>query len=114
MINIGPGEVLAILVIALIVLGPEKLPEMLRTIGRVTSELRRISSGFQTELQNALDDETTHEEPRTIKRTARTPPPRRNGAGGTTRDASESPSGTQHAGASGDSPEDDANPDASG
>jgi sec-independent protein translocase protein TatB len=114
MLNIGPGEVLAILVIALIVLGPEKLPEMLRTIGRVTSELRRISSGFQTELQNALEDETG-DEASTIKRTARTPPQRRNGGGDTTRDVSQSSSRTQHAGASGDMPDDDdAGPDEPG
>jgi sec-independent protein translocase protein TatB len=56
MFNIGPGELVAILAVALIVLGPNRLPEAVRTAGRVVGELRRISSGFQDELRNALDD----------------------------------------------------------
>jgi Tat protein translocase TatB subunit len=56
MFNIGPGELVAILAVALIVLGPNRLPEAVRTVGRVVGELRRISSGFQDELRNALDD----------------------------------------------------------
>jgi sec-independent protein translocase protein TatB len=56
MLNVGPGELLAIMAIALIVLGPDKLPQALRTAGRVMGELRRISSGFQDEIRNALED----------------------------------------------------------
>lgn len=56
MFNIGAGELVAILGLALIVLGPQRLPEAVRTVGRVVGELRRISSGFQDELRNALDD----------------------------------------------------------
>jgi sec-independent protein translocase protein TatB len=56
MFNIGPGELMAILAVALIVLGPNRLPEAVRTVGRVVGELRRISSGFQDELRNAFDD----------------------------------------------------------
>jgi sec-independent protein translocase protein TatB len=56
MFNIGPGELVAILAVALIVLGPNRLPEAVRTVGRVVGELRRISSGFQDELRNAFDD----------------------------------------------------------
>jgi Tat protein translocase TatB subunit len=56
MFNIGPGELVAILTVALIVLGPNRLPEAVRTVGRVVGELRRISSGFQEELRHALDD----------------------------------------------------------
>jgi sec-independent protein translocase protein TatB len=56
MFNIGPGELVAILVVALIVLGPNRLPDAVRTVGRVVGELRRISGGFQDELRNAFDD----------------------------------------------------------
>jgi sec-independent protein translocase protein TatB len=56
MFNVGPGELIAILALALIVLGPNRLPEAVRTVGRVVGELRRISSGFQEELRNALED----------------------------------------------------------
>ena len=56
MFNIGGGELLVILVIALIVLGPEKLPDAVRRAGRIYGELRRMSSGFQAELRDAIDE----------------------------------------------------------
>ena len=55
MFNIGGGELIVILVIALIVLGPEKLPDAVRRAGRIYGELRRMSSGFQAELRDAID-----------------------------------------------------------
>jgi sec-independent protein translocase protein TatB len=54
--NIGGGELIVILVIALIVLGPDKLPDAVRRAGRLYGELRRMSSGFQAELRDALDE----------------------------------------------------------
>ena len=45
-----------IMVVALVVLGPEKLPGAARQIGQVVRQLRRISTGFQQELQNTLDE----------------------------------------------------------
>lgn len=62
MINIGPAELLAICAIALIVLGPDKLPQALRTLGRVMAELRRISTGFQEDIRHAIDDTLQDEE----------------------------------------------------
>ena len=56
MLNVGGGEFLVILLVGLIVLGPQKLPEAARQIGRVMTELRKISSGFQQELRDALDE----------------------------------------------------------
>ncbi len=56
MLNIGGGELLLILLVALVVLGPDKLPDAARQAGRVVNEFRRISSGFQTELRNAMKD----------------------------------------------------------
>jgi sec-independent protein translocase protein TatB len=55
MFNIGGGELLVIMLIALIVLGPQRLPDAARTVGRVMGELRRVSSGFQQELKDAFD-----------------------------------------------------------
>ncbi|MCQ3809012.1 MAG: Sec-independent protein translocase protein TatB [Acidimicrobiia bacterium] len=54
--NLGWAEVVVILVVALVVLGPDKLPGAARQIGNVVRQLRRISTGFQQELQNALDE----------------------------------------------------------
>lgn len=47
---------IAILVIALIVLGPEKLPEAIRKFGNIYGELKRMSTGFQSELRDAFDE----------------------------------------------------------
>ncbi|MFT7473183.1 MAG: sec-independent protein translocase protein TatB [Verrucomicrobiales bacterium] len=56
MFNVGGGEFLIIFLIALVVLGPTKLPEVARQVGKVVGEFRRISSGFQREIKSAMDD----------------------------------------------------------
>lgn len=56
MFNIGGGEFLVIAVIALIVLGPQRLPDAARQVGKAMSELRRLSSGFQSELRSAMEE----------------------------------------------------------
>lgn len=55
MFNVGGPEVLVILLVALIVLGPKELPKAVRTMGNVMAEVRRMSSGFQEEIRSALD-----------------------------------------------------------
>jgi TatA/E family protein of Tat protein translocase len=52
--SVGAPEILVILVVALLVLGPDRLPDAARQAGRVLSELRRMSSGFQAELRDAM------------------------------------------------------------
>lgn len=52
--NVGGGEILVILLAALIFLGPEKLPDVARQIGKVLGEVRRMSSGFQREVHDAM------------------------------------------------------------
>jgi sec-independent protein translocase protein TatB len=59
MFNLGAGEVVVILLVALIVLGPNRLPEAARTVGRVMGELRRLSTGFQAEVREAFQDDTS-------------------------------------------------------
>lgn len=56
MFNVGGGEVIIIMLVALIVLGPAKLPEVARQIGRATKTLRAISNGFQDEMKRAMED----------------------------------------------------------
>ena len=53
--NLGGGEILVILLVALIVLGPTKLPPAIRQVGRVVGEIRRIGQGFQQELREAAE-----------------------------------------------------------
>lgn len=52
--SIGAPEILVVLLVALIVLGPKRLPEAARQAGRALAEFRRITSGFQEELRDAL------------------------------------------------------------
>lgn len=56
MFNIGGGEFLVIALIALIVLGPQRLPDAARQVGKAMGELRRLSSGFQSEMRDAFGD----------------------------------------------------------
>jgi len=53
MFGIGVTELLVILVIALVVLGPDKLPEVARFLGRGMAEFRRATSDITTELRSA-------------------------------------------------------------
>ena len=78
MLNLGTGEVLVILVVALLVLGPDKLPGAARQAGRWIGELRRLSSGFQAELRDALQepvDQTPRSTTTTTTTTTTAPPP---------------------------------------
>jgi sec-independent protein translocase protein TatA len=78
--SIGFGEILIILVIALIVFGPRRLPEMGKTVGRSLREFRRATSDIRSEITADLEDEpprlTVEERARQIKeRRARGQPP---------------------------------------
>lgn len=54
-LGIGFGEIVLILVIALIVFGPGRLPEIARTIGRFSRSLKKVSSEFTTAMTRELD-----------------------------------------------------------
>jgi len=53
--NIGGAEFLVILLVALLVLGPNKLPQAARQVGHFLGEFRRVADGFQQELKSAMD-----------------------------------------------------------
>jgi sec-independent protein translocase protein TatB len=55
MFNVGGGELLVILLIALMVLGPDRLPGFAKKAGKVMGDVRRISQGFQSEIRDAID-----------------------------------------------------------
>jgi sec-independent protein translocase protein TatB len=54
--NLQGGELMIILLLALVVLGPEKLPEAMRKLGKMYGEVKRMSSGFQEEFRSAVDE----------------------------------------------------------
>ena len=54
--NLGGQEILVILLVGLIVLGPAKLPAAIRQAGRFAAETRRVAAGFKREFQEALGE----------------------------------------------------------
>jgi len=54
--NIGGLEVVFVMIVALIVLGPAKLPEAARQAGKFVNQVRQISNGFQREFREAIQD----------------------------------------------------------
>ena len=67
MFNMSGSEIIFLLVIGLVVLGPEKLPTALRKAGRLYGEFKRITTGAESEFR------TTFAEPiREMQATANT------------------------------------------
>ena len=72
MFNVGGPEVLVILLVALVILGPEQLPKAMRTFGNVMNEIRKVSGGFQDEMRRAMDQI----DPRTVIAETNEPKPK--------------------------------------
>lgn len=77
--GIGPGELLLILILALIVFGPRRLPEIARSLGQVMRELREASEGitdqFRQEIEAASDELQATSEAIAGKTTEKPTPP---------------------------------------
>ena len=66
MFNIGPQELLLVLIVALIIVGPKRLPELGRTIGRGLNEFRKIQDEVKDMVKFDLGgDHTDADEPET-------------------------------------------------
>jgi sec-independent protein translocase protein TatB len=57
-LNFSPEKLFLVGVIALFVLGPNRLPQAARTLGRFAATVRRMSSGFHDEVRSALAEPT--------------------------------------------------------
>lgn len=64
MFNIGPLELLAILVIALLVVGPEELPRAARRVAAFIGELRRQGEEVRAQVREMIDDAVSEEDMR--------------------------------------------------
>lgn len=64
MFGLGMPELLLILAIALIVIGPQKLPEVAKTLGRAMGEFKRSAQ----DLKNSIDIETTVKDVKPVKK----------------------------------------------
>jgi sec-independent protein translocase protein TatB len=54
MFDMSWGEVLVIGAVALIVIGPKDLPKALRTLGNMTSQVKKMASEFQSQFNEAM------------------------------------------------------------
>ena len=57
MFNIGPMEIMVVALIALIVVGPKRLPELGKTIGKGLREFRKAQDELKRSVDLGLDDE---------------------------------------------------------
>lgn len=61
--SIGPAEILVVLVVALIVLGPNRLPDAARSVGKAMAEFRKVTSGLQAEVRDAFAEPPSYSNP---------------------------------------------------
>lgn len=75
MFNIGPSELLVVLLVALLVVGPKKLPEVGKTIGRSLREFRKAQDDLKSSLNLSLDYEPESAPTRPASETVENPDP---------------------------------------
>ena len=62
--SLGPAEILVVLVIALLVFGPTRLPEIGRQVGRAMREFRKFQSTLKVDMDSVFaEDVSEHQEP---------------------------------------------------
>jgi Sec-independent protein translocase protein TatA len=55
-VNLDPEKLIVLFVIAMFIMGPKRLPEAARAMGRWMAELRKYTSGFQSEFHDLLSE----------------------------------------------------------
>jgi Tat protein translocase TatB subunit len=76
--TLGGPELFLIFVVALIVFGPRKLPEIGKSLGKMMAEFRRASNDFRNTIESEVEAEKIREslriEPPKVEPVASTPP----------------------------------------
>ena len=54
--GIGMSEILLLAVLVIIVVGPEELPKLLRTVGRYMGQVKRVADDFRSQVDEAIKD----------------------------------------------------------
>lgn len=49
---------MVVVIAALLILGPQKLPDAARQVGKAFSEFKRMANGFQTEMKTAFSEDS--------------------------------------------------------
>jgi sec-independent protein translocase protein TatA len=63
---IGPSEILALIVVALLLFGPDKLPELARSLGKAMGDFKKAQHAAELELKDLDSFTETKEEPPVI------------------------------------------------
>ncbi len=68
MFGIGLPELIIIIIVALLVVGPSKLPEVARSLGRALGEFRRMADDVKETIETEMSlEEEKKEEPKELK-----------------------------------------------
>lgn len=62
-LGVGPLEFLVIAIVALVVIGPSKLPDLARQLGRASRSLSQAAQEFQQEMRREMDAEEEKRKP---------------------------------------------------
>ena len=65
--GVGLPEVTIILILALLIFGPKKLPELGKQLGKTLKSLKKASNEFQNEIEQVMNEEDKEEFPKSIE-----------------------------------------------
>jgi len=65
--GVGLPEVTVILILALLIFGPKKLPELGKQLGKTLKSLKKASNEFQNEIDQVMNEEDKKESPKSIE-----------------------------------------------
>ena len=65
--GVGLPEVSVILILALLIFGPKKLPELGKQLGKTLKSLKKASNEFQNEIDQVMNEEDKEKSPKSIE-----------------------------------------------
>jgi len=65
--GVGLPEVTVILILALLIFGPKKLPELGKQLGKTLKSLKKAANEFQNEIDQVMNEEDKDESPKSIE-----------------------------------------------
>ena len=71
--QIGPLEILVVAVVALLIFGPEKLPEMARSIGKGINQMKKMATDVKSEFDMSLEEDDKASKPTLVASKAISP-----------------------------------------
>ena len=65
--GVGLPEVTVILILALLIFGPKKLPELGKQLGKTLKSLKKASNEFQNEIDQVMNEEDKEKSPKSVE-----------------------------------------------